>query len=237
MIGPEDFHDSLFELSSLLLGEETLSSILQRIVDLTCAAVPGCSHCGVSLLSAERVTTAAATNGTTLQLDGAQYSTREGPCLQAARTGEMVRVDDFSTDIRFRLFAAEALRLGINSSLSFPLVVRDKSIGALNIYGEDVKAFGDNSERLASRFARQASATLANAEIHDRTVTLVTQLNDALASRSVIDQARGILIARTGCTAGQAIDTLKQRSQRENRKLRDIAAEIVDDATTSDGDQ
>src|SRR3954469_130 len=152
MIGPEDFHDALFELSSLLLGEETTTSILQRIVDLTCAAVPGASHCGVSLLTEERVTTAAATDGTTLQLDGAQYSNAEGPCLQAARTSGVVRVDDFAHDGRFPTFAEEALRLGINSSLSFPLIVHERSIGALNIYGQDVKAFSDDSERLAARF-------------------------------------------------------------------------------------
>ena len=64
----------------------------------------------------------------------------------------------------------------------------------------------------------------------------MTQLNAALESRSVIDQARGILIARTGGTPDDAIDTLKARSQRENRKLRDIATEIVADAINSDGD-
>jgi len=97
--------------------------------------------------------------------------------------------------------------------------VQNRSIGALNMYGDDLKAFGADSERLAERFARQASATLANAEIHDRTVALVTQLNEALTSRSVIDQARGVLIARTGCSADEAIAALKDRSQRENRKL------------------
>ena len=51
MIGPEDFHDSLLELSTVLLGEETSHSLLQRIVDMTCAAVPGCSHVGMSLAS------------------------------------------------------------------------------------------------------------------------------------------------------------------------------------------
>jgi len=233
VIGPEDFHDSLLELSSLLLGEETVNSILQRIVELTHAAVPGCSHCGVSLLTDERVVTAAATNGTTLQLDGAQYSNGQGPCLQAARTGEMVRVSDMATDGRFPRFADEAVRLGINSSLSLPLVVRGASIGALNIYGVALDAFDDDAGRLAARFARQASATLANAEIHDRTVTLVTQLNEALVSRSVIDQGRGILIARTGCSAEAAFETLKQQSQRENRKIRDIAADLVREATTS----
>jgi GAF domain-containing protein len=231
VIGPEDFHDSLLSLSTLLLGEETVHTVLQRIVELTAAAVPGCTHCGVSLLSAERVITAAATDGTTLQLDGAQYVNGHGPCLHAARTGEVVRVDDMASDGRFPNFAAEAVRLGINSSLSCPLTVKDKTIGALNLYGEANKAFDDASERLASRFARQASVTLANVEIHDRTVTLVTQLNEALSSRSVIDQARGILIARTGCTAEDAIETLKKRSQHENRKLRDIATEIVNDAS------
>jgi GAF domain-containing protein len=220
MYGPEDFHDALFELSSLLLREETMHSILQRIVDLTRAAVPGSSHCGLSLLTDERVTTAAATYGTTLQLYGSQYANAEGPCLHAARTGEIVRVDDYGYDDRFPKFAAEALRLGINSSLSSPLVVREASIGALNIYGEDVKAFDVHRDRLAARFARQASATIANAEIHDRTVTLVTHLNDALTSRAVIDQARGILIASTGRSSDEAFELLKQRSQRENRKLR-----------------
>jgi GAF domain-containing protein len=176
------------------------------------------------------VITAAATDGTTLQLDGAQYSNGEGPCLHAARTGEIVRVDDMVGDTRFPRFAAEALRLGINSSLSYPLVVREGTIGALNIYGREPKSFDDASERLAERFARQASATMTNVDIHDRTVSLVSQLNEALTSRSVIDQARGILIARTGCTADEAIEALKQRSQRENRKLREIAAAIVEDA-------
>ena len=236
MIGPEDFHDSLLELSSLLLGEETVHSVLERIVDLACAAIPGCTHCGVSLLSDERVTTAAASDGTTLQLDGAQYTTGEGPCLHAARTGTIVRVDDVANDGRFPLFALEAVRLGINSTLSVPLTVKGVSIGALNIYGEALKAFDEVSERLGLRFARQASATLANVEIHDRTVLLVTQLNEALSSRSVIDQARGILIARTGCSADAAIATLKKRSQRENRKLRDIASEMVADATEQPAD-
>ena len=234
MIGPEDLHDALLDLSSLLLGEETLNGVLQRIVDLTQTAVPGCSHCGVSLLAEARVTTAAATDGTTLQLDGSQYTNDEGPCLESARGSYVVRVEDFSIDERYPRFAADALRLGIHSSLSMPLHVHGKTIGALNLYGETTKAFDDGSERLAARFARQAAATLANAEIHDRTVTLVTQLTEAMNSRSVIDQARGILMASTGCSADDAFELLKQQSQHENVKLRDVAAGIVRNTTKSD---
>jgi GAF domain-containing protein len=227
MIRPEDFNDAVLELSSLLLGEESTQGILQRIVDLTQSAVPGCAHCGLSLLTDSRVTTAAATDGTTLQLDGSQYTNNEGPCLEAAALGETVRVHDFGADDRYPRFAVDALRLGIHSSVSLPLQVRDRTIGALNLYGTTAKAFDETAEVLASRFARQAAATLANAEIHERTVTLVTQLNQAMASRSTIDLARGILIATTGCDADEAFNLLKQQSQHENIKLRDVAAEIV----------
>ena len=234
MIGPEDFHDVLLELSSLLLGEETLHGVLQRIVDLTQTAVPGCAHCGLSMLNEDgRVTTAAATDGTTLQLDGSQYANEEGPCLEAATTGLVVRVDDFTIDDRYPRFAAEAVRLGIHSSLSMPLKVGERRFGALNLYGQPPKAFDHLAEQLAIRFARQAAATVANAEIHDRTVTLVTQLNDAMQSRSVIDQARGILMGTTGCDAEEAFQMLRQQSQHENIKLRDVAAEIVRNATRS----
>ena len=230
MIGPDDFHDSLLELSTLMLGEESMHGILQRVVDLAADAVPGCMHCGVTLLTDGRATTDAATDGITLQLDGSQYVNGDGPCLHAAMTGEIVRIDDMAKDEQFPRFAADAVGLGVNSSMSFPLSVGNRTVGALNLYADEVGAFDDASEQLGRRFARQASATVVNAEIHDRTARLVTQLNEALTSRSVIDQARGILIANTGCNAEQAFVLLKQQSQHENVKLRQVAAEIVRNA-------
>lgn len=227
MDGPDHFHDSVFELSTMLLGAQPMHEVLQRVVDLTVAAVPGCAHCGVSLLTDGRAATAAATDGTTLQLDGSQYTNGEGPCLQAARTGEVVHIQDMVNDNRFPSFATDATRLGILSSISFPLLVGEMSIGALNLYGRELDAFDESSRHLALRFARQAAATLANAEIHERTVTLITQLNEAMGSRSVIDQARGIIMAATGCSAQEALDSLREQSQHENRKVRDIASELV----------
>ena len=220
MIGPEDFHDSLLELSTVLLGEETSNSLLQRIVDTTCAAVPGCSHVGMSLANDGHTTTTAATNDTTLQLDGAQYRNGEGPCLQAARTGRSrPRRRHDHRRIASRDSRRKPAGLGINSSLSMPLTVRRRHDRGAQPLRQDTSRPSKNIVNASpSRFARQASATLANAEIHDRTVALVTQLNEALSSRSVIDQARGVLIAGTGCSADEAIDTLKQRSQHENRK-------------------
>jgi GAF domain-containing protein len=151
-------------------------------------------------------------------------------CLQAALTGEVGRVEDMATDDRFPGFAADAIRLGVKSSLSLPLKIGDRTSGALNLYANQAEAFDAASEQLGSRFARQAAATVANAEIHHRTAQLVTQLSEAMTSRSVIDQARGVLIANTGCSAEQAFDLLKQQSQHENIKVRAIAAEIVRNA-------
>src|SRR4051794_25359061 len=101
-----------------------MHTTLQRIDDLTSAAVPGCDHCGVSLLTNERATTAAASDGTTLQLDGAQYTNGQGPCLEAARTGEIVHIYNMAVDDAFPGFAEEASRLGIWSVLSVPLQSR-----------------------------------------------------------------------------------------------------------------
>jgi hypothetical protein len=77
--------EGLLELARVLFAEETLAEALQRVVDPACTTVPGCAHAGLSLLTGRRVITAAATDGTTLRLDGARYDAGDGPCVHAAR--------------------------------------------------------------------------------------------------------------------------------------------------------
>ena len=225
--------ESLRGLNSFLLDEETLETVLQRVVQTAQAGVPGCDHAGVTLWSREKPTTAAATDDTTLSLDGAQYATGVGPCLQAIRDGVVYRVDDFEHDDRFAEFAARAIPQGLRSSLSFPLAVRQTTIGALNLYAERPDSYGDESVQLGAEFAAQASVALANAQIHDRTVSVIAQLNEALSSRAVIEQAKGMLMARQGIDAEQAFEILRRASQNRNQKLRDIATAIVQTATAA----
>ena len=221
---------SAHALSSLLLSEETLASVLERVCLLAQSTVPAGDHCGVTLVAGDRASTAAATDGMTLQVDGSQYGTGEGPCLDAARHGVTVQIDNMEADARYPSFSAEATRLGIGASLSLPLTVRGDTIGALNVYSRSRRPWTDEAVSVSHQFADQAAVALANAQIHHQTAVVVAQLHEALESRPVIDQAKGILMSQRACTADEAFAVLRHASQRLNRKVRDLAAEVVDGA-------
>lgn len=194
---------------------------------LACVSVRGCDHAGVTLVRDERAVTAAASDGTTLKADGTQYETGEGPCLQAIRDNRMILLDDLTEESRFPAFTRQVPGFGIRSSLSYPLNVHGRTIGALNLYSRRAGAYDEESRRTGERFAKQAAVALANAQVHDQTVQLVGHLNQAISSRAVIQQAKGILMARQGGTADEAFDILRRASQARNRKLRDIAEDLV----------
>lgn len=231
-----DYHYSpeiiehLNELHGLLVSEETLQSTLQRVVELARATIDGCDAAGVSLIENSEVSTAAATDEFTLRIDRDQYKTREGPCLQALSTQEVVIVDDVASDPRWPSFAKEASGHGVASVLSLPLGVQDRPMGALNLYSKTNGSFGDDSESLGMLFATQASVAISNAHLYAAAVRLTEQLREAVKTREVIGEAKGILMAQEGVTEDEAFDMLKRVSQTKNVKLREIAQRIVDEA-------
>jgi AmiR/NasT family two-component response regulator len=105
--------------------------------------------------------------------------------------------------------------------------VGDQCIGALNVYGGGGGGFDEQAVDALTSFAGYAAIAAANANIHASTATLARNLELALGSRAVIDQAKGILMARHGLTPGAAFDVLSEQSQRSNRKLREVAEELV----------
>jgi GAF domain-containing protein len=220
---------ALAELSGLLLDSEPLSATLQRVAELARTAVPGCTAAGVTLLQGDRPLTAAATDELTLEVDTRQYAADEGPCLDAARHGRVNRVDLREADQRWPDFAAHAREVGIRSYLAAPLVVRETSIGSLNLYSASSDGFDALDDALVGLFCAQASIALANAQLYDRTTTLAEQLRTAMASRALIEQAKGVLMAQHRVDADAAFVLLRERSQRANRKLRDVAQQLLDE--------
>ncbi|MDQ6726095.1 MAG: GAF and ANTAR domain-containing protein [Actinomycetota bacterium] len=217
----------LAELSQLLLEQETLETALRRVADLAVASVGSCDACGVSLLHGAKVSTSVATHDVAQRADDHQYRTDEGPCLQAVRSGKIYKVDDMTTEKRWPRFAPLAAREGVTSSYSLPLVVGGRTLGALNLYSLHSR-FGPEDERVGQAFGRQAAIALANAQAYQRTRDLVDQLNEALRSRDVIGQAKGILMAREAITADAAFERLRRMSQSANVKVRTVAQQIVD---------
>ena len=114
---------------------------------------------------------------------------------------------------------------GFDHVLAIPLVADDGIVGAVNVYAAD--APDDRDRHVLDLLAAQASAAIANARVFESTAQLADQLSTALESRAVIEQAKGVLMALQHCDEDQAFDILRRASQRSNKKLRDVAAELI----------
>ena len=228
--------DALGRLSRLRLKDHTMGSALQEVAEVTKIAVPGASEVSVTLVKKNVADTAACTGELALQLDEGQYERGYGPCLDAATLGEMMHIDDMATETRWADYTKEAVRRGALSSLSMPLVVHeDQEVSAaLNIYSTSAHAYDEAAQRNAGDVASAAESLLANLYQHDSSRQLVRQLAQALESRPVIDQAKGILMRDRGCTASESFDLLVAASQRTNRKLRVIAQDVVNSVVSPD---
>ena len=227
---PDHLTEGIAELSRLLVNEEALDDTLQRVADLACRNLGGADLAGVTLLRDGRPTTAVFTDPTSPEVDSAQYETGVGPCLDAWRHQRVFRIESTADDEHWPAFSQACLEHGVESTISFPLGVRGNGIGALNLYSKAPSAFSEDDEQIGMLFADQASVALANAQLYDSAYRLTQQLQEALTSRAVIDQAKGILMGQQGVGPDEAFNVLRTTSQRENRKLRDIAQELVDRA-------
>ena len=179
------------------------------------------------MFEGEAVTAAVFTSDLAEQGDAAQYAAGEGPCLSALAERRAIAIDSFTDDARWPAFRLRAAGLGIGAVVSMPLV-SDGLRGTLNLYSGTVGGFPLTERPNASLFAEQAAVAIANAQAFHVASQLVEQMQAALASRAVIEQAKGILMEREACDADQAFELLRSTSQRMNRKLREIAEDLVD---------
>jgi len=225
--GAEALHASLGALSRFVLGELTLEEALQRILDLALTAAPAAASAGLTLMSADSLRTPVASDPTAPELDEAQYRAGRGPCVSALRERRIVRTVGIAIEGEYPEFAAAAIRAGIHSSLSLPLVVGDQGVGALNLYAEQPEGFPEDEDETLQLFAALAAVVIANVELFWGARTAADQMADAMRSRAVIEQAKGVLLARGATDPEDAFAMLVAASQRENRKLREIASEIV----------
>jgi GAF domain-containing protein len=220
-------HDALEQLAGMALSEHSLHSVMQTVCDLTKQVLPGEIETSISLLVADKATTMVYTGQLALDLDEAQYGRGYGPCLHAAGTGEPVEVDDARTDPRWSDYMQRAVEHRSLSSLSVPLGSPQQMGAALNIYGREAGAFDEDSRRIGRQFARFAGIAMANMHAYQSAREVADNLQLALESRSVIEQAKGILIERYKITSDEAFKLLAQASMGVNRKLRDVADHLV----------
>jgi len=224
---PDDVAVVLTDLSALLVDGESLDERLQRVVDLAIRTIPGCDAAGVTLVTDERPRTAAYTDQRTLAVDRAQYDIGDGPCLDAIRRRQVNRVDVEGAEDRWPAFTKAAAAESIRSFLAAPLLVHKEPLGALNLYSRQRAGFDALDEAFISLFSNQAAASVANSLRYTDIASLARQLEEALASRAVIEQAKGVLMARHGVDSEQAFSLLRHQSQHQNVKLREVAHDVV----------
>jgi GAF domain-containing protein len=218
---------SLAELSTFLISDQSIADTLKRVSSLAVESVPPALFAGITMMVDDRVSTQAFTDPTCPEIDQAQYDSGHGPCLDAFRQGSVIVVESLDDDDRWPEFAAAAMAHGVCSTLSLPLLAGGRAVGALNLYAGVDRAFGEPEAETGRLFAAQAAVVLVNAQAYWGARLKSEHLQRALNGRQVIDLAKGIIMSVMGCGPDEAFDVLVKQSQQENRKLRNIAAEIV----------
>jgi len=226
-VRPMDPAEAFTQLGQIVLGEDSLGTILDRVAQLARRTIAGVTAVSVTLIHGEHANTAAFAGEVAHQLDERQYEQGYGPCLEAARRGQVIVVGDMASEQRWPKFTPHAVRHGVRSSMSVGLPVREQVIGALNLYAGAPDTFDADAVELARTFASYAAVALANASLYTSTAELAAQLQQAMESRAAIEQAKGVIMGQLRCDADAAFAVLISRSQRQNRKLRDIAAEVI----------
>jgi GAF domain-containing protein len=220
---PEDFR----ELHDALVNTENVEQFLHELAVLAARLVGGDLSCGMTMRSNGRPLTVACSDPVAAKVDAVQYELDNGPCLHAMREGHVVRIEDTTEKARWPEFERRAASHGIRSCLALPLRSEGRRVGALNLYARHAAAFGTTEARRAADLAENASGALTLAIRLASYAALVEQLRSSLVSRTVIDQALGIVMARENCTQARAFAILRSASQHSNVKLRDIASAIV----------
>jgi GAF domain-containing protein len=226
----DDVTAALDGLSQVMSQEEDLGVILHRACLQAVHAIPEADAASVTLLRGDDPHTAATTDEVAAEIDHAQCRAGEGPCLDAAKSGEVMRVSVADAGGLWPAFTAAATRSGVTSYLSAPLFVDKEYHGSLSLYGNQPHGFRKLDAALLELYTAAAEGALGNARRYLLSRQHIEQLRAALSSRAVIDQAKGILMAANRITADEAFERLVRRSQRANVKLRDVATRIVTDA-------
>jgi GAF domain-containing protein len=204
-----------------------LTEVLDDIISVARAALPGVDAASITLIRGEQPFTAAYDGQLAMDADELQYERGYGPCVDAGRAGERFLVDDMSTEQRWPDYAKHASERGVGSSLSIPLPFQSDLLGALNNYSLRPHAFGDDEINLGEEVATWVAVASARAEASHGTERELEHLRIAMTTRAVIEQAKGVLVERYKLTPDQAFPLLSRASQTTNTKLRVVAEELV----------
>jgi GAF domain-containing protein len=224
----QELQSALVHLVSVQLAQRSLLEVCRDVARLAAVTLPDVDEVSVNVVESVQAATTSFSGVLAAALDERQYADGFGPALTAARSGTVVRIDDTAAEAHFAGFAAIARRHGVTSVLALDLPVPGGTIGSLCLYRRgSVGPVSSTAHAVAAAFAGHAAPVLVGASLLARREREISQLEAAAPTRAVIDQAKGIVMCWRACDEDEAFQRLAKHSQRTNRKLRDIAADLT----------
>jgi GAF domain-containing protein len=229
-VSAENVSQVFVEVADTLVGDFDLVEFLQMVTthtsELAAARAAGLLLAGPR----QRLQLMAASDERAEMLELFQVQAKEGPCQDCYRTGvPVVNVDLSTASDKWPLFAPRAVAAGYRSVHAFPLRLRDQVIGALNLFGAEVGDIAPGDVRVIQALADVATIGLLQARALRDSEMLTEQLQSALNTRIVIEQAKGMLAQIHGCTPDQAFDLLRTYCRRRSARLSEVALSVVED--------
>lgn len=227
MVDHERLTAVLMDFSRRLVGEYEVADILFLLCDRIGEVLP-VSGAGVMLSDAQGdLRFVAASDETVREIEALQMELGEGPCLSAFQTGDRVVVTDLALDDTFPRFGPRAIKQGLRAVYSFPMRLRDRAIGALNLYRPDAGSFMKADAAVGQTLADIATASILNARTAEESQRLTQQLQRALDSRIVIEQAKGKLSEQWEVDVSEAFTRMRRYARGRGLKLHEVAQQVV----------
>ncbi|OBB77155.1 GAF and ANTAR domain-containing protein [Mycobacterium sp. 852014-52144_SCH5372336] len=230
-----DLDAGLAGVAGVVADARDMTALLTEVAEFAARAIPGVDGAGIALKQlpdgAPRIEAWAATAEFVNEIDRVQYEElHEGPCLTAMQSRRPTVSGSLGSDSRWPHFGGRVARMAVHSALSLPLLVDDTVVGAINAYARARDAFGEHAVQLGNQFAGPAAVSVYNGQLLTHARERTQQLQRALGSRAVIDQAIGIIRSRSGASAEEAFDRLTRLSQSQNVKLHVVAERLLAEA-------
>lgn len=228
MISAQRLSRVFVEVADTLVADFDLIDFLHNLADHT-AAVSDAASVGLMLADEDgHLHYMAASTESAQHLELFQLQHDEGPCLECFRTGQPISVADLSVDdTRWPAFTPRAFEVGIRSVHAFPMRLRDRVIGALNVFDEDPMTFRPEDVKVVQALADIATIAIIQERAISRAETLTEQLQGALNSRIVIEQAKGMIAQRNGVDVDTAFERLRAHARRNQVRLADLSRAVV----------
>ncbi|QIS02647.1 ANTAR domain-containing protein [Nocardia brasiliensis] len=218
----------LSELTTLLLSRGDVAESPCAVADIVARMLPGSLLVGVTLTQVQGSVVGGSAEAHPMVLEESRLSDGHDPATQAMTTAQEVSIPDVAQEHRWGAYQRRMLARGVKSVHIQPVSAAGAALGALSLYSNQAHTFTTQLCQDAALIAEHIGVLLAVDIDSARQTALTEQLRAALASRSTIDQALGIVMAERRCTRDSAFAALRDRSQRHNIRIAELAADIIE---------